>query len=445
MLCIALMMQSIGAQVQFQSLRYNENYAHLRNDTAAGWYSKMKFRKLNASGSAFLSQGGEVRYQYQHFTNEDWGESPVESYNSFYTRFLYHADWHLQPHFRLFMQLNSTFAVGRVTGNRSIDQNVLDLQQVFFDVTASKSLLLRVGRQELLYGSQRLIAVREGPNNRQSYDAAKLIFQKNNVQLDVFYSHPVRVRQEIFDDKFNEAEKLWSAYAVVKQVPALHNIDLYYIGYYSQQKRYAAGAAKEVRHSLGTRIWKKTGRWNYDFEALYQFGNWGHQSISAYTASIDLNYMFAGGRWQPAINLKTEVISGDKKTAGNRLNTFNPLFPRGAYFGLAALIGPSNLVDLHPAFSIRPGNNIQLSADYDVFWRHSKADGIYGPNAAMIFDSDSDDRFIGHQLGVAAEYEPSRFLKLSPEMMWFFPGPYLKDVSRGKQVFFAAFTAQFKF
>jgi hypothetical protein len=129
----------------------------------------------------------------------------------------------------------------------------------------------------------------------------------------------------------------------------------------------------------------------------------------------------------------------------DELNTFNPLFPRGAYFGLAALIGPANLVDVHPALIVRAGKKVTLSTDYDVFWRYSNNDGIYGPNAAVIFDGNSDNRFIGHQLGFAAEYEPGNFLKITPEIMWFFPGSYLKDVSMGKQVFFGAFTVQFKF
>src|SRR5690606_10364983 len=36
------------------------------------------------------------------------------------------------------------------------------------------------------------------------------------------------------------------------------------------------------------------------------------------------------------------------------LQTFNPLFPRGAYFSQANLLGPLNHVDLHPALSLKP-------------------------------------------------------------------------------------------
>lgn len=434
-----------NAQVKFLSLRFNEDYSHLKHDTLKNWYHRMKYFPLHQSHKVYISQGGEVRYQFQHFTNEDWGEIPVESYQSFYTRFLYHADLRLSGHFRLFAQLNSTFAVGRVTPNRPIDQNVFDVQQVFFDVTPNQKITLRIGRQEWLYGSQRLIAVREGPNNRQSYDGIKWVWKNKHLQADAYYGHPVKVRQGLLDDRFNHREQLWSTYWVIHQVPVIKHLDLYYIGYRNEEKSYNAGSAEELRHSIGTRIWGKSERWNYDFEALYQFGAWGSQQINAYTASLDASYTFIHIKTKPSIGLKTEIISGDRSQTDNQLNTFNPLFPRGAYFGLAALIGPANLFDIHPSISFSPTEKMEVSLDYDVFWRYSLHDGIYGPNVALIFDSNSTERFIGHQVGLALDYQPNPFLKLTPEITWFYPGQYLKEVSSGKQVLFGAVTAQFKF
>jgi Alginate export len=445
LLTISILVRNTIAQTPLQSLRYNENYSHLNIDSTGNWYQKMKFTRLNQKSDFFVSQGGEVRYLFQHYTNEDWGDSPVGSYNSFYTRFLYHTDLHLSKYFRLFTQLNSTFAMGRVTPIRAIDQNVLDLQQLFFDINAFDEIKVRVGRQEFLYGSQRIISVREGPNNRQSYDAVKLIWKRTKIQADAYYSQPVRVQQGIFDDKLNKQEKLWSTYWVINRVPVIKNIDLYYLGYVNREKKYESGTKRELRHSIGTRIWKKSDTWNYDFEALYQFGSFGEQSINAYTASIDLNYTFNKVAAQPNVGIKTEIISGDKSKTDQQLNTFNPLFPRGAYFGLAALIGPSNLIDFHPSFRFKPIKNLEINADYDIFWRYSLNDGIYGPNVIMLYNSNSDSKMIGHQFGLSLDYQPNLFLKLTPEIMYFIPKKYLEDVSPGKEVFFAAFTAQFKF
>jgi len=55
-------------------------------------------------------------------------------------------------------------------GPRPTDRDDLDLHQAFADLrvpfSGSDELTLRAGRQEMAYGSQRLISVRESPNNR---------------------------------------------------------------------------------------------------------------------------------------------------------------------------------------------------------------------------------------------------------------------------------------
>lgn len=431
-------------QLSFQSLRYQEDYRYLSYDSTATWYQRLKYRRFGSDSSVYISQGGEIRNQYQYFLNEEWGNVPVKDYHSSYTRLLYHSDLHTSKQLRVFMQLSSSFTVGRVTGVRSIDQNELALQQIFIDFKPADSLLIRAGRQEFLYGSQRLIGVREGPNNRQSFDGLKLSWQKRKSRVDAYYSHPVTLRPGIFNDRIQTDISLWSIYAVMPAFFKLNNLDLYYIGYSNREKTYYSGSAKETRHSLGFRIWKESANWNYDFESLYQFGRWGRHPIAAYTASLDLSYCFAGWKKKPALGIKTEIISGERHD-NNSLNTFNPLFPRGAYFGLAAIIGPVNLIDFHPSFSLQVLNNAVISCDYDVFWRYSRQDGLYGPNVALVLGAESQRRFIGQQVGLSFEYRPNPFFKITPEALCFLPGSYPKEVSAGRTIVFAACTVQCRF
>lgn len=435
---------------KFLSLRYDEDYRFLAKDSLPNWYKDLKFNPLNKDKSKFVSQGGEVRYLIQYFKNEDWGDAPVVDYTSFYTRFLYHTDWHWSSYIRFFGQLSSTFANGRVTPNRGIDETRLDLHQAFLDVyfpfQSNAKLTLRVGRQELLYGSQRLIAVREGPNNRQSFDAVKLFYKNEIWQMDIFYAQPVINKANIFDDNSTTDRKVWSFYAVRRKVPILSNVDLYYIGNYNRIMRFNGVAGEELRHSFGTRIWHKGQQWACDLEALYQLGSWGKQAIRAYTASANVTYSPNIGKFSPTLGLKTEFISGDKEKDDQRLNTFNPLFPRGAYFGLAALIGPANLVDLHPSIDMNITSKLVFGMDYDIFWRYSLQDGIYGPNVVLIYgDRESKQAHIGKQLGISLEYTPNRHFSIVPEVTWFSAGNYLKEVSSGKDVLFGAVTMQFKY
>ncbi|HEX2682827.1 MAG TPA: alginate export family protein, partial [Ferruginibacter sp.] len=134
------------------------------------------------------------------------------------------------------------------------------------------------------------------------------------------------------------------------------------------------------------------------------------------------------------------------KEGDDQLNTFNPLFPRGAYFGYAAIIGPANLFDAHPSFAVPVAAHLVLDIDADLFYRYSKADGIYGPNAAMIYPGKgSNQKRIGEQYSMDLIYTPNVHLYMRGELTFFKAGPYLKDVSAGKNILFAGVTTEFKF
>jgi hypothetical protein len=432
----------------FRSLRYDEDYTILKNDTNRSFYSTIKYQPLSQNGGTYLSFGGEVRYQYFNFRNEDWGDAPKDADGYILSRFLAHTDVHAGKNFRLFAQLQGSMANGKGSGTSAVDENPLDLHQAFFDInTNSKNVILRVGRQELSYGSQRLISVRELPNNRQSFDAVKTMFALGACKLDAFYGRYVSANKEIFDDVSNWDINIWGAYLVKNKVPLLKNIDLYYLGLSKTKAVYEDSAGKEHRHSVGSRIWGTEGGWKYDVEGVYQFGKFTGKNISAWTLSVNSGYKFTRAPLKPEIGIKTEIISGDRQKRDDRLQTFNPLFPKGAYFGLAALIGPSNLFDLHPSLAFELINNkLTWGIDHDVFWRYSINDGIYAPNVSLIRTSgNSSHKFIGQQLATDLTFTPNQFVLIRAEATWFKAGAYLKDVSAGKNILFWATTLQIKF
>jgi len=433
----------------FKALRYEDDFTYLKKDTTKTWYEQLKYTTLSEDKESYISAGGDIRYQYFNVKNEDWGDTPTDRDGYILTRYLFHLDFHASKNFRFFFQLQSSLSNSRENPS-PVDENTLDIHQAFLDVTIFQKenarLLFRAGRQEMLYGSQRLIAVREFPNNRMAFDGLKLIFNSKNFKSDVFYTHPIANKMKIFDDSFNENAKLWGNYTTINNVRFLNNIDLYYLGLWKRSARFDDVSGKELRHSFGTRIFKNKGNWLYDFEGVYQFGNLEGNDINAWTLSSNTSYEFAKTKFSPKIGLKTELISGDKNADDGKLETFNPLYPRGAYFGLAGLIGPSNLFDIHPSVELKFTEDLNFGADYDIFWRLSKNDGIYAPNMMLIYSgTESKEKFIGKQLALNLSYQPNPYLNLKVEGTWFDAGNYLKDAGTGKDVFFIAATTQLKF
>jgi hypothetical protein len=432
----------------FKPLRYNEDYLPLKKDTSTSWYKSMKYIPLSPAGNTFISLGGEIRYRYFGIRNENWGAAPTDKDGYTQSRVLAHADFHAGDNLRFFGQLQGGMTNGKASGNSPVDENPLDLHQAFVDLKSnSENVLLRLGRQELSYGSQRLISVRELPNNRQAFDGAKIILSRGQYQLDAFYSRYVTAREKIFDDLSNKGVNLWGAYLVRNEAAILKNLDLYYLGLSRDQATFNDGKGQERRHSIGSRIWGEINDWQYDFEGVYQFGDFAGKSISAWTLSSNTAYTFSNTRFRPVVRLKTELISGDAEQGDHKLQTFNPMFPKGAYFGLAALIGPSNLFDLHPSIALELiRDKLVWTTDYDAFWRHSADDGIYETNVTLIFPAGTiRDKFIGHQLATDFTYTPNEFLDFRGEFTWFKAEGYLEGVSPGRNILFFGVTSQFKF
>ncbi|WP_240348428.1 alginate export family protein [Longitalea arenae] len=404
---------------------------------------------MSKSANSYISYGGDLRYQYFYIQNEGWGEESEDNDGYILSRWLLHADLHASRHLRTFIQLQSSLANSRQAAS-AVDDNPLEVHQAFIDYQVNPGgknyMIFRAGRQELLYGSQRLVSVREGPNNRQSFDGLRSIFHSGNFKADLFYSHYVAARKDIFDDGFNKDTRFWGVYWVQSNVPVLKNIDLYYLGLHKKTASFDAGSGKELRHSIGARVWNGKGATGYDLETVYQFGKFSGRSISAWTASMNISHRFNSIKWKPEAGLKMELISGDKHAADSSLQTFNPLFPRGAYFGLAALIGPYNLFDVHPSLSLQLLRRLNFEIDCDVLWRYSEGDGLYAVNGTLLYSGKQlAEKYIGKQLAAALVYNANAYFFVQAEFTWFDAGAYLQKAGTGNDILFAGVTAQLKF
>ena len=48
----------------FKSLRYDEDYSSLKNDSSRKWYRMMKFNAFSKDRRNYISFGGDTRFQY---------------------------------------------------------------------------------------------------------------------------------------------------------------------------------------------------------------------------------------------------------------------------------------------------------------------------------------------------------------------------------------------
>jgi len=411
-------------------MRYDEDYSNLK-DSAGTFYNRIKFIPVSSDKSAYLTLGGELRYEYGGKINEDWIKD--QGYNqSFLQRYALYADLHTGKRVRFFAQLNSALENGSKYGPAPVDEDRLNVQNLFAEVTLLKTktegLGVRIGRQELNYGSGRLISVREGTTTRQYFTGAKVMYSRPKFSVDAFAMEADEVNRGVFDNKGSRQPNLWGAYSNLT-IDKGGNFDFYYLGIRRDHAEFEEGLEKEVRHTVALRYWKSGGGFVYNLEGAYQFGEFGQGNINAWTAAIDFGYTFEDVRFKPSINLRNDYISGDKKAGDGKLETFNPLYPKGGYFGFNPLIGPSNLIDLHPYLILTMTPNLSVQTDVVFNWRYSTGDGIYRPSGNFnTAGSSSSHRFIGTTYLLSADYRFNNFWSASCGGQYFKTGPFIQDI-----------------
>ena len=323
----------------YKLLRYEEDYSYLKDPSCrTDFWDPIKYVPLGGRDDWYLSVGGELRERYEFYHEQDAGAVPANARDNGYMleRYLLHGDLHLGPYFRFFGQFVTGLEDGRIGGPRpDIDRDAFDVHQAFADFVLplggdKDTLTARLGRQEFEYGSGRLIDVRDGPNLRLSFDAARLLLHAGDWKVDGWWSRPVRNRPGVFDDDPDPTRSFWGLYAV-HPLPMLPqgNVDLYYLGFENQQALYVQGAGYELRHSLGTRLWGRPLPWEYNLEYVWQFGTFGSGNIEAWSAANAVRYNFSDLPLKPRLGLRFDVASGDNNPGLGEPPDLQPAVPLG--------------------------------------------------------------------------------------------------------------------
>lgn len=395
-----------------------------------------------------LSIGGELRERYEYASNVNWGAGTSDPNGYWLHRAMLHADLHLGASLRAFGQLKSGVVHGREGGPRPTDEDRLDLNQAFVELaTPDGRFAARPGRQELSFGSSRLISNREAPNVHLTFDAVRLAVKGERWRVDGFASRPVETNIGVFDDHAENRRSLWGLYGV-RGASSEGGLaaDLYYLRYGNDSARFDSGTNRELRHSAGARLWSKGEPLDCNFELVYQWGRFGTSLIRAWTFASDTGYTSETPPGRPRFGLRADVTSGDRDPADARLETFNALFPRGSYFGEIALIGPYNHIDAHPEVKWQLPQDVSLSVECGFFWRYSLRDGVYNPAGTLIRTGRrSRARYVGTQPAVQGEWRANRHLTLTANYTRFFAGPFLKETPPGQDIDYVSTWATFKF
>ena len=269
----------------------------------------------------------------------------------------------------------------------------MDVHQAFVFIGNHKEfpLSIKLGRQELAYGDQRLLGHLRWNNNARTFDAAKVRWQNPIFGVDVFAGGLVYNDHDNLN-KSNSQDRFSGAYF---NFPTLSSKEIVEAYFYARNVARGivtdnwSGVAAPFRltapqdlYTAGLRIRSKPlayNAWDYGIETMYQFGNrtavFPATTVAAAHAAPRLDhraysivaqggYTWTEHAWQPRVGVLYSFASGDKSAADAKSGTFQNLFATThLFYGYMDLNSLQNLHDLRITYSVKPKANLSVAAE----------------------------------------------------------------------------------
>lgn len=355
--------------------------------------------------------------------------------------------------FRAFLQLQDSRywndeQVGANTPNGyGFFEDDLDFRQAYADIILPlgkhRSITLRIGRQELIYGNERLIGGFNWNNVAQTFDGVNMILKWNRLQLDTFLVRKVLIDTDAWND-WDENDTLFGTYLQTK-IQA-HKIEAYYL--FRDTTSTNTGTAPTNSNldesTIGLRlVGKKIGGikdkngkpqsgLNYTLEMAYQFGKAGfaqaRENIEAFAFIAMIGYTLPH-KLKPTFGVEINYGSGDRSPNKGTVRTFDNLFPTNhKFYGFFDLASLRNLVDIVLHFKMKPSKKSFLRIDLHFLNLANSRDFFYTAGRAprAFTGSTTGPEDVGIELDIVGNYKFSPNFSLQAGFSQFWVGDYLK-------------------
>jgi hypothetical protein len=353
----------------FRYLDNPDNQDHVWSDA---------LKRIRVGDDWMFSTGGQAWTRYMNIANQDLGsKSNVVDLS----RVRVYGDLWYRDQFRLYAEFISAYSLWQDLPAGPNDVNKADFLDLFVDVKLfewnNKPAYMRLGRQELEFGSQRLVSNIDFTNAKRTFQGARFTYKGEEWDFDAWWVKPVIInpnRLDSWDDKQNFVGA-FSTYHPNKT----DLLDLYYL-YLDNRNTKQPGIVQGPYdiHTFGSRYTGIADSVLWDFEGAMQLGQTGGMDTVAGFTTAGLGYNFKERNWTPTIWAYYDYASGDHSPKQGTHTTFNQLFPFGHnYFGGLDLIGRQNIHDLNFHLFLYPTNWVTLWTQYHEVWLDSKTDALY--------------------------------------------------------------------
>lgn len=384
---------------------------------------------VNRNLPDWIHLGGEYRVRYEGFDNR--GYSDVDDDHYLLQR--YRMDLRLKPakHFQIVAQAQDS----RVFFNTRISdappfRDTLDLRLAYAQVGDPEKghFAVRVGRQEISIGEERLLGSANWGNTARSFDAARVYWRPlAKARFDVFAASVVAQSDGAFD-RHVDGDNLHGAIGQINWHGA--HFEPFGLWRVAPRGRSESGRFGKVdTKTFGTRVTGKLNpRTDYVMELIGQNGKWGPDSLRAWAGHWRVVRTLAKDRRVPRLRIEYDYATGDSNPTDGRHETFELIYPTPHdKLGLADQVGWKNVHHLSAVGEWLPSKLWTVQMKYHEWWLASATDGVYTAGGALIARNSvgTAGRHIGHELDLQALGSVGKQMKLGGGVGHIFPGEFL--------------------
>jgi hypothetical protein len=393
---------------------------------------------VSAPRSKMLTLGGQLRFRLEWRDPFDYripgtfgrpaNQNVGDDNDRVEQRIRLNLDARILDRLRAFVQLQDSRIWGE-EGNVLADTEQVDLHQAYVDVekVLCRPITLRVGRQELSYGDQRMISPLDWSNVGRSWDGVRAWYSGSRFQLDAFVTDVKEAVNGLTDDD----QIFGGVYGSYTGIEA-HWIDAYFLFRHDHDGTFASeGGEPGDREDayVGARIKGSRCGFDYTGEAAYQFGDVAGDDVSAFGTAVTAGYTF-GTEWSPRIGAEWTFGSGDEDPLDGEIGTFDPPYPFGhMYQGWMDIFAWKNGHDLALHLSAKPARDWTVGASLHHFLLDEASDAWYGASGRVIRrdPTGSAGNTLGQEIDLYAKWAVNPKLTLFFGYSHFFAGEFVED------------------
>ena len=395
-----------------KGLFYANDFSYKEKDDYCGHCLGDNLKLLDAGRCGKLSIGGQFRHRWHDETGQGQqagftGFSNTQ--NSFHLfRARLYADYKVNEDLRFYAEgIYADVASNDEYIPRGIDVNRGDFLNLFADVALTEDTIVRIGRQELLYGDQRFVSPLDWANTRLRFDGVRTITQTGDLKLDMFYTQFVPPSADSFDNP-DEGNNLYGGYATFTGMENA-TVDMFVLGHNNTNPGVITSNFNLVTY--GSRIFGKfSNGLLYEAEGAYQTGlqrglvaadgsSVNHEAF-AYTLGLGKKFKHP---WNPVLWGFYDFATGNDPGDAD-FNRFNQVFPLGhKYLGFIDAAQRGNIVSPNVRLALSPTNKLNLLLWYHHFDAEESGDII--PGVAVTAPQNLTDDDFGNELDFVANYK----------------------------------------